>query len=236
MHTRGSRKTAWRGVGSLTVAPAATIGLVPGARGGERHDADQPGEESNIRTQAGGRVRGQAGERHGLRPDRRVRHAGLLREIAAAAFVARTPPLELSSPEDRRLLGWLEPSPGSRRPPKIRTEVNAQGSVTAATKAMTPPQLAAPIPLTRSHTMTATFHGGTLVGPECPFVSVSEGGREFVVLFSDLQATTERGPKNRLATAWKGIVFELRGAEAPEPITLYVEGPSSQRRGAPRRW
>ena len=72
--------------------------------------------------------------------------------------------------------------------------------------------------------MTATFHGGTLVGPECPFVSVSEGGREFVVLFSDLQATTERGPKNRLATAWKGIVFELRGAEAPEPITLYVEG------------
>ena len=72
--------------------------------------------------------------------------------------------------------------------------------------------------------MTTTFHGGTLVGPECPFVSVSDGGREFVILFSDLQAKTERGSKNRLATAWKGIVFELRGAQAPEPITVYVEG------------
>jgi hypothetical protein len=47
---------------------------------------------------------------------------------------------------------------------------------------------------------------------------------EFVILFSDLQATTERGPKNRLATAWKRIVFELRGAATPEPITVYVEG------------
>jgi hypothetical protein len=77
----------------------------------------------------------------------------------------------------------------------------------------------------RSHTMTAIFHGYSLVGPQSPNVLVSDDGRAFTIIFSDLQVEANNGSKTpRMAAGWKGIVFRLPEDEAPEPITLSVEG------------
>ena len=73
--------------------------------------------------------------------------------------------------------------------------------------------------------MTAIFHGYSLVGPQSPNVLVSDDGRAFTIIFSDLQVEANNGSKTpRMAGGWKGIVFRLPEDEAPEPITLSVEG------------
>jgi hypothetical protein len=72
--------------------------------------------------QADGRVRGEAAERHGMRPGRRVRHAGSLREFATALVAIE---VEVVPPDGGRALvvGELDAVPEAAGGKALRIRV-----------------------------------------------------------------------------------------------------------------